>query len=123
MTNTTFESTLESDQRQTSLSRWDSEGGAGILGPQMGDTLIEEQINLSNAELVKMRVRIIALENLVIALLANSSERQIDTARTMATQILPRPGYTQHPLTINAAGLMIDLIDRAGHFRETTNSE
>jgi hypothetical protein len=33
---------------------------------------------------------------------------------------LPRPGITQHPLTIHAAGQMNDLVDRAGHFREGT---
>ena len=99
MTNTISEFTPESDQRQKSLSRWDSEGGAGILGPQMGDALIEDQINLSNAELVKMRVRIIALENLVIALLANSSERQIDKSKLF--------DYLLHP--VNSRG-------KLGHF-------
>ena len=118
MTNTSREATILLDQSQASLSRWDSEGGAGVLGSQSGDLHLDEEHQLSNAELVKMRVRIIALENLMIALLANSSERQIETARTMAAQILPRPGFTQHPLTIHAAGLMTDLIGRASHFRE-----
>ena len=30
---------------------------------------------------------------------------------------VPRPGFTDHPLTIRAATQMIDLVDRAGHFR------
>lgn len=119
MTNTTDDATIASNQRQTSLSRWDGEGGAGVQGPQGGDVQLADQYDLSNAELVRMRVRIIALENLVIALLANSSEHQIDTARTMATHILPRPGSTQHPLTIQAADQMADLIGRAGHFRDS----
>jgi len=35
----------------------------------------------------------------------------------MAAFILPRSCFTDHPLTIHAAGQMIDLVDRAGHFR------
>jgi hypothetical protein len=35
----------------------------------------------------------------------------------MADYISPRPGFTQHPLTIQAADHINDLVDRAGHFR------
>jgi hypothetical protein len=72
---------------------------------------------LTNAELVQLRVRVIALENLVISLLAEAPDRQLDLAREMAAFISPRPGFTCHPLTIHAATHMIDLVDRAGHFR------
>lgn len=68
---------------------------------------------LTNAELVQMRVRIIALENLVIALLADASDRQIEIAREMAAYIAPRPGFTPHPLTVHAAAHMTDLVERA----------
>jgi hypothetical protein len=77
---------------------------------------------LTNAELVQLRIRVIALENLVITLLAGASNRQLDLAREMAAYISPRPGFTHHPLTIHAAAQMIDLIDRAGHFRVATPS-
>ena len=59
----------------------------------------------------------IALENLVIALLVSASDQQIDMAREMATYMTPRPGFTPHPLTVHAAAHMIDLVERAGHFR------
>jgi hypothetical protein len=72
---------------------------------------------LTNVELVQLRVRVIALENLVIALLAEASDRQLETAREMAAFISPRPGFTHHPLTIQAAAHMIDLVDRAERFR------
>jgi hypothetical protein len=36
----------------------------------------------------------------------------------MAAYISPKPGYTPHPLTIQAAGQMIDLVERAGQFRD-----
>jgi hypothetical protein len=72
---------------------------------------------LTNAELVQLRIRVIALENLVIALLAEASDRQLELAREMAAYISPRPGFTQHPLTIHAAAHMVDLVERAGQFR------
>lgn len=107
-------------QRQMALSRWDNEGGAGPSGLQQnsipGDAprAVPE---LTNAELVQLRVRVIALENLVITLLAAGTDRQLDLAREMASYISPRPEFTQHPLTIHAASHMIDLLERAGHFR------
>jgi hypothetical protein len=109
-----------SRQRQMALSRWDNEGGAGPCGPQGGQipgAAQSEVPELTNAELVQLQVRVIALENLVISLLAEASDRQLDLAREMAAFISPRPGFTHHPLTIHAATQMVDLVDRAGHFR------
>jgi len=103
------------------LSRWDNEGGAIPHDPQEGlrsNDMQSEIPQLTNAELVQLRIRVIALENLVIALLAGVSDQQIDLAREMATYISPRPGFTHHPLTIHAATQMNDLVDRAGHFRD-----
>jgi hypothetical protein len=109
-----------SQQRQMALSRWDNEGGAGPSGPQEGQISAESQFEipeLKNAELVQLRVRVIALENLVISLLVEAPDRQLDLVREMAAFISPRPGFTHHRLTIHAAAKMIDLLDRAGHFR------
>jgi len=111
-----------SQQRQMALARWDNEGGAGP-SPQeslVADDAQSEIPELTNAELVQLRIRVIALENLVIALLAQASERQLDLVREMAAYISPRPGFTHHPLTIHAADQMIDLLERAGHFRAAT---
>ena len=107
--------------RERALSRWDDEGGALRDGPQdgamSGEPRLVEDHRLTNAELVQLRVRVIALENLVIALLAEGPDRQIAVAREMAAYISPRPGCTHHPLTIHAASHMIDLLQRAGCFR------
>jgi hypothetical protein len=108
------------------LSRWDNEGGASPRGPQ--EDLIPGEVQsqvpqLTNAELVQLRIRVIALENLVITLLADASDGQLDLARKMAAYISPRPGFTHHPLTIHAAAQMIDLVERAGHFRVLTPHE
>jgi hypothetical protein len=114
------DSLASSLQRQMALSRWDNEGGAGPCGPQQGPIPEEAKFDvpdLTNAELVQLRVRVIALENLVISLLAAATDRELDLARQMAAFISPRPGFTHHPLTIHAATQMIDIVDRAGHFR------
>ena len=72
---------------------------------------------LIDAELVQLRVRVIALENLVISLLAQAPERQLAAARQMAIHISPRPGFTAHPMTVHAAAEMNSLVRRAEAFR------
>ena len=71
---------------------------------------------LTNAELVQLRIRVIALENLVIALLAEAPDRQLTLARGMATYISPRTGSTPHPVTLRAADEMLSLVDRADRY-------
>ena len=109
------------NQRQRALSRWDNEGGAGPMGPPRISALDTERIaipELTNAELVTLRIRVIALENLMISLLATASDDQLRLAREMAGYISPRPGFTQHPLTIHAAAHMVDLLKRSIQFTD-----
>jgi hypothetical protein len=70
----------------------------------------------TNAEWVQLRIRVIALENLVIALLAEAPDRQRALARGMATYISPRTGFTPHPVTLRAADEMLSLVDRADRY-------
>ena len=107
-------------QRQRALSRSESKDGAAPDCPQKGSIPGDLQTDvppLTNAELVQLQIRVIALENLVIALLAEASDRQLDLAREMATYISPRPGFTRHHLTLDGAAQMISLVERARHFR------
>ena len=102
------------------LSRWDNEGGAGRNGPKESHAhvLPDPDIpNLTDAELIQLRVRVIALENLMIMLLAEGSDLQLTLAREMATYISPRAGFTHHPLTLQAAAHMDSLVARAVHYR------
>jgi hypothetical protein len=108
--------------RRKSLSRWENEGGAVPSGHQ-GCAAQSDVAPLTNSELVQLRVRVIALENLVISLLARSSDHQLDLVREMAAYISPRPGFTPHHLTIRAAAEMIHLIERAAHFRDIPTNE
>jgi tellurite resistance-related uncharacterized protein len=98
-------------QRQSALSTWENDPRTS---PDETATDVPE---LTNAELVQLRIRVIALENLVIALLAEASERQLAVARQMAACISPRPGFTHHPLTIQASAHMVGLVGRAEHFK------
>lgn len=104
-------------QRQKSLSRWGNEGGAF---PEEAHPDVPE---LTNAELVQLRIRVIALENLVMTLLAEGPDRQLGVARETASYILPRAGFTQHPLTIRAAAHMTDMVDRALRYRTINGPE
>lgn len=118
MPNSELQSNL-AEIRWRALSKWDNEGGALALGPQAAHVDLPD---MTNAEQVHLRIRLIALENIILAILAEGSERQLQVAREMAESISPRPGFTQHPLTIQAAGHINDLLNRAGHFRTTQTS-
>ena len=114
-----------SKQLRKAISRWETEGGAE------GDQALEKsksgeartEVDLTNAELVQLQVRVIALENLVIALLAGATDRTPDLARAMAAYISPRLGSTPHHLTIHAAAQMVHLVERSALFRNTPSSQ
>lgn len=109
-----------SELAHRALSRWDNEGGAGGDGPKESRARVlpdPDTPNLTDAELIQLRVRVIALENLIIMLLAEGSDRQLALAREMATYISPRVGFSHHPLTLQAAAHMDELVDRAVHYR------
>ena len=95
------------------LSTWDDQGIVSTLDNEAFTT----PPALTHAELVHLRVRVIPLENLVVALLAEGSERQREVAREMAEYISPRPGFTQHTLTLHAAQQMVHSVERAERFQ------
>lgn len=110
----------DAELRQRALSRWETEGGAGPGESEPQVTHPPSQRHspkMVEAELVALHVRIIALENLVISLLATATDQQLDLAREMAAYISPRAGFTPHPMTTRAADHMIDLVERAARFR------
>ena len=73
--------------------------------------------DMTSAERAHMHMRVIALENLVIALLAEATDEQRARARAMAIHISPRAGFTAHALTLEAAAEMNHLVDRAERFK------
>lgn len=108
--------------RDAALARWDAEGGAGPEFPRQGVGLqaTEPEISpLTETEWYQLRVRVIALENLLLSMLADASAPQLDIAREMAVYISPRSGFTKHRLTTHAAAQMVHLVRRADHFRRS----
>lgn len=110
---------IDAKQRQRALAGWENEGGAGPFGPLetlrslgTGHSLPK----MGKAEMLALHIRVIALENLVIALLASATEVQREVARNMAGYVAPRAGATPHPMTTLASAHMIDLVERAGRF-------
>jgi hypothetical protein len=105
--------------RQHALARWENEGGTTIPidGSRAGGAEQTHIPEMTNAEMVALRVRVIALENVLIALLATATDHQLKLIREMADYVSPRPGFTAHPLTIHAAEHMVDLVDRSMRFR------
>jgi hypothetical protein len=98
----------------TTTPNFEPEANSATASRQDAQTV--EDSPLTNAELVQLRIRVIALENLVIALLAEASDRQLTLARGMATFISPRAGFTAHPITLRAADEMLSLVDRADRY-------
>ena len=121
MTGNTSESDKDMDARRRALSRWDNEGGADAQGARLSTAMGDVEtggLKLSNVEYAELRTRVIALENIIISLLATASGQQLEQARKMADYISPRPGFTPHPLTIHAAALMNHMVERASRFRD-----
>jgi hypothetical protein len=69
--------------------------------------------HLSDQEVVCLRTRVIALENVVIAMLAGGSHDQRAVVHDMALFVRPPLDEVQDRLTIHAADLMDHLADRA----------
>lgn len=102
-------------QRPAALSGWQNEGGP--LRQTCPEGLASNgDPPLSNAELVQLRIRVVELENLMLALLAEGTDAQTALAKEMAAYILPREGHTPHPITIHAAQQMLHLVERASRF-------
>lgn len=113
------EFTAGSTLRAVALARWENEGGAwgGLMEAASVSGRPQHGVPpLTNTELVQLRIRVIALENLVVALLTDASDRQLELIRDMAAYISPRPGFTPHPVTIHAAAQMVSLAGRADQF-------
>lgn len=104
---------------QKSLSRWENEGGHEMAKQMNTSTSAEQPADglggvppLTNSELVQLQIRVIALESLVVALLAEASEQQLKLVRELAESIVPRPGV-DHRLTVNATAQMEHLTQRS----------
>ncbi len=102
---------------EAALSEWENEGGAQAHAPQSQPAAQAEVPQSMNTELDHLRIRMIAVENLLIAQLSQAPDRQLELGSEMAAFISPRPGFSHHPRTGGAAAQMVHLLDRAWHFQ------
>ena len=86
------------DVRLSALSRWDNEGGAF---PAAAREAHPDPPDMRNAELVLLRVRVIALENLLIAVLAKASTGSVRRPVKWLTSSLPEPAL---PSSLSRSG-------------------
>lgn len=112
MENNESDSSVKDIALVRALARWENEGGRALPSAERASTP-----EMTNTEIVALRVRVIALENVLISLLVTASDQQHALIREMADYISPRQGHTHHPLTIHAAGHMGDLVERSIRFR------
>lgn len=102
-------------QLRQALARWENEGGTD--GPPVPHGLLpdtgQSKVDLTNAELVQMQIRVIALESLVTALLAAAPADVTALVDELAASIAPRAGCTPHHLTVHAVSHMLHLSHRA----------
>ncbi len=106
--------------REFALARWDNEGGATAHELHAGSSARESKrdaLRMTQGEMVQLRSRVIALENLLISVLAQGTERQLRIAHDSAVKVAPRPGSTQHRLTRHAANQMTRMVRRASDRR------
>ena len=108
------------------LSRWEDEGGALPCGPQEALAADCEKWDippLTDAEIIQLRIRVIALENMVLGLLSTASDHQLTAIEQLAEFISLRADATQHPLTLHAATQMEHFVERARWFREEPSAD
>lgn len=109
---------VPAEQLPAAPSEWENEGEASRqTGPEHPAS--DEDPPLANADLVQLRIRVVALENLMLAVLAEGTEAQAALAKKMASYILPREGHTAHPVTIHAAQQMLHLVERASRLKRS----
>lgn len=107
---------IDLKQLKCALSRWDNEGDVtahGVWMTPIAPDAAPPIPDMSQAEIGLLHVRVIALENLVVALLAGASSTQLQRAHDLAETILPQQGCTLQPLTVHAVTHMEYLVRRA----------
>ena len=102
---------------EAALSRWENEGGARAQRKMSQPALQADVPQSMNTELEHLHIRMIAMENLLITLLAQEPDQQLELGFAMAAFISPRPGFTHHPRTVGAAAQMLHLLQRGRHFQ------
>jgi hypothetical protein len=103
-----------SELRWRPLLRLDDESGAIAAVAHESYAHVPD---ITNADLALLHVRVIALENLLITVLAEGSDPRRQPARDMVDTISLRSGFMSYLPSIQAVQHMNDLLDSAIHVR------
>ena len=95
------------------LAQWESDGGAVVDRREADVSDRHHDVVPTETEFQQLHVRVIALESVLISLIADAPVQQRAVVRGMAEFISPRRGYTAHPVTLRAAAEILSLADRA----------
>lgn len=108
---------------ERAVSRWENEGGAVVdVGASAPMPSEGSSAPSKGSELEHIKVRLVALENLVTFLLAQLPDPQIGVVREMADYVAANSGAAPYPLTTRAATKMRGLLEGAGHLRSLCTS-
>ena len=110
-------------QAEAALSSWENEGGTSEKQPAENRAAHQDSAQSTSTEMERLHIRMIAAENLLIALPAQDPHRPGQLARAMATFISLRPGFTPHARTLGAAAQMVHVVERAHHFQGWVEGE
>jgi hypothetical protein len=102
--------------RLSSKSKKGSMPRRALIAPTSTEGLVPPP-TMGDEELQTLHVRVIALESLVVSLLASASDRQRKLAAQMVAYISPRSGAIRHQLTVKAATHVANLVKRATPLR------
>jgi hypothetical protein len=108
---------------QSALSNWENEGGASAIWFTANCVAQTEVAQSMSTELEHLHIRVIAMESLLITLLAQQTVEARRMGLEMAMFISPRPGFTRHLRTLGAAAQMVHIVERARHFQNRNEGE
>lgn len=95
-------------------------GGAHLAQPArtLAWANLAEPPPVTSTEWEHLRFRVVALENLLIALLADGPMPRLDRLREMACHVAPRRGCSEHPVSQFAAAQIVHLVERGRYVKK-----
>lgn len=106
----------ETNASQAALASWENEGGADRhlpANPPNDSAGRRTTVDPAKADIAQLQIRVVALENLVTALLAAAPVGVVTMVRDLTELVSPKLGH----LTMHAATQMVHTIQRAEFIR------
>jgi len=114
----------ETDTSYEALASWENEGGANnhrMMDRPNNDPELA-RASFKDEELIRLQTHVIALENLVTALLATAPKNVFASVCCLADLVSPEPGNSPYRFDNNASMQMVHIIRRAEFIRINSSS-